>query len=500
MKTDNALHALLGPGSHRSQARPGTPQDAGGDPFAQMLADLTAQDTQDDARDLPVKGDLRAALREPAESDDAARLSATLAEESTDPLGERDDSTGVLPQQDDQTAKPWAGSDLVSGMAMVAPNLQTDALASSETPGRRAPRIQTDDSARASEVSQDPLRLTSEGSSAQPFGRKPMAETTPNLTPAVPVRGDGAATLTTELGASPSAETTLAGAKPTDKPAEKTTGPAPTASQTAPATPPGEWISTLARSKARPSAAGTRAGGEGLDDVSRLREAGDRRHARLSPEMRGSVEPAMTAALAATGSGASPDSQLGGSREDARAADTRTGGTQGGSGAYGDLSNPGQPSAADGVDFGLHLGQALGETFEAIGAQISLWAAGKSQRASFSVEDGLDDPLAVELTMTDGVAQVAFRTDDSAMRQLIQAQAPSALAEALTRAGLTLGGFSVGSQGSQGNPQQGHAPGEGRATVARMALTPSADRADATGLARVRSGHSTGTAGLDVYA
>ena len=106
-------------------------------------------------------------------------------------------------------------------------------------------------------------------------------------------------------------------------------------------------------------------------------------------------------------------------------------------------AEPSEPAGA----FGLQLQEALQQTLETVGAQVALWQAGRAQHASLSFEDGWDDPLAVDVRLDDGVAHLSFRTDDAAARQLIQAQAPQALAEALARAGLALGQLDVGARG-----------------------------------------------------
>jgi len=166
------------------------------------------------------------------------------------------------------------------------------------------------------------------------------------------------------------------------------------------------------------------------------------------------------------------------------------------------VGDPGSASArtegAESADFGLQLGAALTDTFEAIGAQVSLWASGKTQRASFSVREGLDDPLSVDVTLNDGVAQLSFRTDDAALRQLIQAQAPTALADALARAGLALGSLEVGNQSAQSQGQRPDMPSTAR--TVRMSLTAANGDDGTTSAPSVHLRRDSGSVGLDVYA
>ncbi|MGQ9724595.1 MAG: hypothetical protein ACUVVU_04460, partial [Tepidimonas sp.] len=231
--------------------------------------------------------------------------------------------------------------------------------------------------------------------------------------------------------------------------------------------PVGAWVSTLARSKQRASTAAYPSAADGARDV---RPDGTAAHlpAAMRADRLAATNDAALAPIAATVGAAAGllDAGAPGERRDATRG-TEAPGHGGHAAADAGGYTPGEPML-DPTEFGLQLGQALGDAFETIGAQLSLWAAGKTQRASFSVEDGLDDPLAVDVTVTDGVAQLSFRTDDGAMRQLIQAQAPAALADALARSGLTLGGLDVGGQSGRG---QQDAPDGLRPRTTRVGLT-----------------------------
>ena len=114
------------------------------------------------------------------------------------------------------------------------------------------------------------------------------------------------------------------------------------------------------------------------------------------------------------------------------------------------------------------------------------------------MREGLDTPLSVDVTLNDGVAQLRFRTDDAALRQLIQAQAPTALADALARAGLALGGMEVGGQSAQGQGQDSGTPAAGRAVRMGLTALTGTDAAEPVSSARLR--RDRGGVGLDVYA
>lgn len=268
---------------------------------------------------------------------------------------------------------------------------------------------------------------------------------------------------------------------------------------TASDTPWGNWVSTVARSKQRPPGAAVANGRLAQHEAS----APDATAGPLASATRADRHPSEAMALTAPTAPpatvplerAETSTHPGERREAERTPDAlRSGGP----------ATPDAPSSTaaggpgpEASDFGLQLGQALGEAFESLGAQVSLWTAGKSQRASFLLREGADDPLGVDLTVTDGVAQVLFRTDDGAMRQLIQAQAPAALAEALARVGLTLGGVDVGGQFAHGQDQP---PADASPRSVRMGLTPVATVEPARVGQGVPLRGPSGRAGLDVYA
>lgn len=82
----------------------------------------------------------------------------------------------------------------------------------------------------------------------------------------------------------------------------------------------------------------------------------------------------------------------------------------------------GTPSATDN-SFAMSLGEALGDAFESLGAQVSFWAAQNTKRASMNLDAGLDSPLTVDVALDQGQVQLAFRTDDAAAQAAIKSHA-----------------------------------------------------------------------------
>ncbi|WP_058616723.1 flagellar hook-length control protein FliK [Tepidimonas taiwanensis] len=263
--------------------------------------------------------------------------------------------------------------------------------------------------------------------------------------------------------------------------------------QPASAQPFGAWVSTVARGKGRagPAVRGMEANARdtGATTDAATPATGPGRHGERTVSVALMPPPMIAVAMAEMAPpGLAPDQ----ASRDRRGDDITAKGAAG----WGDAPAGASSEAPAATEAAAAWQQALGEAFDSIGAQISLWAAGKAQRASFSVEEGLDDPLAVEVTVSDGVAQLSFRTDDGALRQMIQAQAPGALADALARAGLALGQLDVGAHTArerQGAPADAHP-----AKRTTLTLTAGAEGTAVPGLARPM--RSTGGVGLDVYA
>ncbi|MFN3828723.1 MAG: flagellar hook-length control protein FliK [Tepidimonas ignava] len=161
---------------------------------------------------------------------------------------------------------------------------------------------------------------------------------------------------------------------------------------------------------------------------------------------------------------------------------------------HGPGGNTGGSGAAVEITFGQRLEAALQQTVDALGAELALWSAGDQQRASLTFDDETwDTPLAVDVQLDAGLAHLTFRSDDAATRQLIQAQAPQVLADALARAGLTLGQLDVGTRQGQGQGEA--AAGAPRAARIGAAVASAAVAAHAQG-----PRPATPRGALDVYA
>jgi hypothetical protein len=146
--------------------------------------------------------------------------------------------------------------------------------------------------------------------------------------------------------------------------------------------------------------------------------------------------------------------------------------------------------------FADSLGEAMGESLESLGAQVSVWAASNTRRASMRLEAGLKEALEVEVTLEGGKAHLAFRTDDPQAREALKAHAQQVLSELLAQSGLSLEGMSVDARDAQqSSGGQGERP-NGRPQGLRQALdNVGAAPADATRL-QVK----TARPGLSVYA
>lgn len=479
MKAEPATHAAHGHAAHRPQGNRGAAADPrGGDPFAQLLADLRAEDDPG----LPVTDDEPAAGlagQVPSSGDPCAEMGPDA---SRAPLGPEDET--------DDTPHPSAGIDALLGhpLAPASPPSQAEGIgtgAITPTDGD-APGVR---SAMPLPGQAPPLPADATAMTAAPAHQTPATNLDGPPTDGPLFSSTGAPSAAARPG-HPVADLAADGGL------GRVAGPATGAA--AAESPFGAWVSTLARSKQRAPTTARPSAGDGTREAPSRDGTAARPTAATRSDRLAAADVAASVPVAATTGAAAGllDAGAPGERRDAARgteAPTHSGhaaADAGGSASGGPLPDP--------AEFGLQLGQALGDAFETIGAQVSLWAAGKTQRASFSVEEGLDDPLAVDVTVTDGVAQLSFRTDDGAMRQLIQAQAPAALADALARAGLTLGGLDVGGQSGRGRQDASDGP---RPRTTRVGLTGIAPAGDVGPGARTGPGRrDTGRAGLDVYA
>lgn len=165
------------------------------------------------------------------------------------------------------------------------------------------------------------------------------------------------------------------------------------------------------------------------------------------------------------------------------------------------LEAPGTAPTADAApstdtgSFARSLGEALGDAYETLGSQISLWAGSQTKRASVHIDMDRDQALDVEVRVEDGQAHLAFRTDDPQVRDQLRAQAQAVLSELLARAGIGLESLSVGAQhaGTQsgsGSPQE--------APLLRIRV--SQDAAQDGLMPERHTGGRGNPRGLDVYA
>jgi hypothetical protein len=147
------------------------------------------------------------------------------------------------------------------------------------------------------------------------------------------------------------------------------------------------------------------------------------------------------------------------------------GGAQSGAagGTPASAAQPNTPPAA--AQMYQQMGQPLTDSFNQLGAQVSLWASQNLRRASLSLQGADGKPLDVDVSLKDGKTSLAFRTDDSATRTALQNFGQQALADMLQQHGLDLSALSVDTRGSQGARQgQGQAEAPNATAAAARAL------------------------------
>lgn len=155
------------------------------------------------------------------------------------------------------------------------------------------------------------------------------------------------------------------------------------------------------------------------------------------------------------------------------------------------------PQAGEPDSFASSLGEALGDAYERLGTEISLWAGAQTKRASVRIELDRDQALDVDVRLEDGRAHLAFRTDDNQIRDQLRSQAQAALSELLARAGIGLESLSVGAQQAGTQDSSGAPP-----APPTLRIRVSQDN-DAEGVVPDRprlAERGTGQRGLDVYA
>ena len=315
--------------------------------------------------------------------------------------------------------------------------------------------------------------------------------------------------------AAPTAPTTTAAAASTESPAGRKAA----ASQA-----PAAWVSTLARARATAGAAAAGMAGAPSGPAAALKPA-ELLAATTSAHLLAAAGPLAAAVLRfaaplaapaaaatqsawasadATGLADEPGAAVAAFSASARAdTGSREGsgqGTRGGDAAPtwvdAQAASTGTSEAAvAGTEFGqLFEQQATGQGLEAVleplNQQISLWLAGQVKRANLVLQEGLGQPLEIGLQLDGNQARLDFQTNDAALLETLQAQAPEALSEMLGQNGLELVGLSIGSRASgqsdrsaQPRPEWAPArsersePAEAAASAPTLQIKPSAGRA-----------------------
>lgn len=287
------------------------------------------------------------------------------------------------------------------------------------------------------------------------------------------------------------------------------------------------WVSTLARARASAgatagAAAAPKPGAElpAAPSANFLAAAGPAAAAALrfaTPVVAGSAAVATPYAWASTDSAAGMADEAGATalppasssaRSDAGSREGSGQGTRGGDAAQTWVDNQAASASASageasavGAEFGQLLeqqvtGQGLEAVLEPLNQHISLWLAGQVKRANLVLREGLGQPLEIGLQLDGNQARLDFLTDDAALLEALQAQAPEALSDLLGQSGLELVGLSIGSRASG----QSDRPAQPRPEWAR-ARSDGAEQADSAAQAPTLQWQlGSGRAGLSVYA
>jgi len=383
-----------------------------------------------------------------------------------------------------------------------APARVTPSRAAETTPAGRNPARSGDTAAPADVFAQLLMAADSEPEAAPPAATAPgvpttaPAASTADTDETPPDTLQGLALWNTTLTPPPAEGSTVTPAPPEGK------------GLRAEAAKPGEWVSTVAKAKTKSA------------PPKLLSEL-----AQSTPTPTGQPDPTIASAEAArmawhAAAPGAPGSRLSEALGEPDTIDLsllatlttdRTGGRSGDTGTGGRGPEAGralldtlgssatQADGTSGASFDGALAEAMGasmaDTFQALGEQVSLWAAGNTRKASLTLQTGLRDPLEVELSLDGDQAQLTFRTDDAAVREALRAYAQPVLHDMLNRAGLGLESLSVGERGA--GPQQGESgSGERRGQAPG---TPASARPDSVAESPRRLATLQG-AGLSVYA
>lgn len=221
---------------------------------------------------------------------------------------------------------------------------------------------------------------------------------------------------------------------------------------------PGQWVSTVARSKTRtppPQAltqlmeAAQASTGQGLTASEPTQMAAW--HMNAAGQVAGQLRETL----------GEPES-LDLSVFTTTVADQASTGQDAGTGARGEAprvilesvgSARGQSDTTSGPRFDTLLGEALGPgadgAFQELGQQVSLWAAGNTRKASLLLEAGLKEALEVDVSLQGDKAQLTFRTDDATAREALRTHAYEVLNDMLSRAGIGLDSLSIGGRSAR---------------------------------------------------
>lgn len=135
---------------------------------------------------------------------------------------------------------------------------------------------------------------------------------------------------------------------------------------------------------------------------------------------------------------------------------------------------------------------------EVVAEQVSYWIHQKRQAAELTLDGGNGQPVAVSISMNGNEANVAFRSDQAATRDMLNGALPE-LKTLLQGEGLVLAGVSVGAGGGQSNSssssRQGDEASSGIRRVGTRASAPQGGDGPATVVRRSVSSNRT----LDLF-
>jgi Flagellar hook-length control protein FliK len=139
----------------------------------------------------------------------------------------------------------------------------------------------------------------------------------------------------------------------------------------------------------------------------------------------------------------------------------------GGSGLEG-IWGSGNPLSGNGATAYAAPAEAATVTAEAVAEQVTYWVNQELQNAELTLDGAGHDPIEVSISLQGNEANVAFRSDQAATREILEG-AVSHLKEMLAHHGLSLAGVSVGNSGQDDrHPNKDRHPAEGRKATVRF--------------------------------